>query len=149
MNLNDDKVTLTSGTVTQAIQNYMIDLQAGGNYSTSPRMQQSMAIVTAWADAVTNANSPLYNELQVFSSTLLGGFQSQASPLALCSNAIFSNWQLYSGKAPFDDRQYFSLINSWIFTLLNLQAQAMQMIQAANQFKCVFGGVARLPSCRV
>jgi hypothetical protein len=149
VNLNDDKVTLTSGTVTQAIQNYMIDLQAGGNYSTSPRMQQSMAIVTAWADAVTDVNNPLYNELQVFSSTLLGGFQSQASPLASCANAVYSNWKLYAQKAPFDDRQYFSLINSWVFSLLNLQAQAMQMIQAANQFKYVCRQVARLASRRV
>ena len=138
VNLNDDKVTLTSGTVTQAMQSYLLDLQAGGNYSSSFRMQQSMAIVMAWADAVTDPVNPLYNELQVFSTTLLGGLQSQNSPLATCANAVYSNWKLYAAqKSPVDDRQYFNLIYGWVLTLINLQTQAMQMIQAANQFKCV------------
>lgn len=138
VNLQTDQVTLTAGTVTQAMQSYLRDLQAGGNYSTSVRMQQNMAIVTAWADAVTNSVNPLYNELQIFSTTLLGGLQPQSGPLATCANAVFSNWQLYAAqKSPVDDRQYFDLIYGWAFSLINLQAQAMQMIQAANQYKFV------------
>lgn len=129
---------MTAGTVTQAMQTYLLDLQAGGNYSTSPRMQQSKKIVNDWADAVTTTVNPLFNELQIFSSTLLGAGQPTTGPLATCASAIFSSWRLYAAqKSPVDDRQYYDLINSWVMTLINLQAQAMQMIQAANQYKCV------------
>lgn len=138
MNLANDEVRLTAGTVTQAMQSFLRDLQTGFNVSTSPRMQQNLAIVTAWVDLVTNPADPLYIELEMFSTVLLGGFQSQASPLGACANAVFSNWRLKAAqKSPVDDRQYFDLINGWVVSLLNLQAQAIQMIQAANLYKCV------------
>lgn len=137
VNLANDEVTLTAGTVTKAMQSFLLDLQAGFNVSTSPRMRQNLATVTAWVDLVTNPGDPLFIELQVFSTTLLGGLQSQASPLAACANAVFSNWRLKAAqKSPVDDRQYFDLINGWVLSLLNLQAQAIQMIQAANLYKC-------------
>jgi hypothetical protein len=125
----------TAQTVTVAMQSFLLDVQAGYNISTTPRMQQNLDIVTGWADRVTSSKDPLYSELQTFSTTLLGGFQSQASPLALCANAVFLNWQDKAPqKSPVDDRQYFDLIYGWAFSLINLQAQCMQMIQAANQY---------------
>lgn len=132
----NDQVRPTAATVTVAMQSFLLDVQAGFNVSTSSRMRQNLAIVDAWADSVTDPRNPLYSELDIFSATLLGGLQSQASPLASCANAVFSNWQTKAAqKSPVDDRQYFNLIINWVLSLLNLQAQAMQMIQAANQYK--------------
>lgn len=138
VNLANDEVTVTAGTVTQAMQSFLRDLQAGVNVSTSSRMRQNLAIVNGWADAVADPVNSLFYELERFSTALLGGLQPQASPLALCANAVFSNWKLKAAqKSPVDDRQYFDLINGWMFSLFNLQAQTIQMIQAANLYKCV------------
>ena len=88
-------------------------------------------------NAVTDTVDPLYNELQLFSQALLGGpLDPEPSPLATCANAIFTSWKLNSQqKSPVDDRQYYGLIYSWVTSLIGLQTQAMQMIQAANQYK--------------
>lgn len=134
--MQTNQVALTSDTVTQAIQNFLTELQAGGIYSQSAEMQQNEAIVISWMNAVTNSDDPLFNELQLLSETLLGGsLDPESSPLATCANALFTNWQTNSQKSPVDDRQYYTLIYSWVTSLIGLQTQAMQMIQAANQYQ--------------
>lgn len=139
VNLQTNQVETTAGTVTQAIQNYLQELQAGGNYSASFEMQQNYDIVMEWMNVVTDPDDPLYNELQLFSQALLGGpLDPEPGPLVTCAKALFSNWQLNAAqKSPVDDRQYFGLIYGWVSSLINLQAQALQMIQAANLYKCV------------
>lgn len=139
VNLQTNQVQTTAGTVTMAMQNFLRELQAGGNYSTSFQMQENFDIVMAWINAVTDLDAPLYNELQLFSQTLLGGpLDPEPGPLVTCAKALFSNWQLNAAqRSPVDDRQYFGLIYGWLSSLINQQAQALQMIQAANLYRCV------------
>jgi hypothetical protein len=138
VNLQNDQVVLKVGTVTASMQSFMKDLQAGGNVSTSARMRESLNIVDAWVAAVTDPVDPLFNELDDFSNTLTDGLGPQGSPLEKCANAVFTEWQVHAAqKSPVDDRQYFDLLYGWLWSLINLQTQAMQMIQAANQYRCV------------
>jgi hypothetical protein len=136
VNLETNEVVLTAGTVTDSMQLFLQNLQAGHNISTNAVMQQSLAIVDAWANVVTDNVKPLFNELQDLSNKLAGVSAPLGSPLVKCSKAVFANWQLYAAqKSPVDDRQYFDLIYGWVWSLINLQAQGMQMIQAAYQYK--------------
>lgn len=118
--------------------NLMQEWQAGGNISTNIAMKQQMATVNGWANSVVSTGNPsqsLYVTLQSFSQTLLSGSGPQASPLALCSQAILTSWQLPSNpKSPVDDRQYYEIMNQWVLSLISLQMQAIQMIQSANLY---------------
>ena len=141
----------TGVTVTQAMQDFITEWQMGGNPGQSSLMQEQMAIIDGWATTVlgiqvpsdqssnpatwiVNPGSSLFSTLKAFSDTLVNSFNPVSSPITACSAAIFSNWQLVpaSNKAPVDDRQYYNIMGNWVMSLVTVQLQLLQMIQAAN-----------------
>ena len=98
----------------------------------------------SWAMPGGNSLASLHWIVQALSRACIGWNRPYlaASLVALekCANAVFTEWQVHATqKSPVDDRQYFDLLCGWLWSLINLQTQAMQMIQATNQYRCVRG----------
>ena len=124
-----------TATVMGAMSKYVKLVGLGFN-STSPEMLAYVETVDAWADQTTKL-STTFADLERLGS-LLTTKQAGFTTLKLCSQAILEGWQTYSHKSPVDDRQYFGIIYGWVLSLVDLQTQAMQMLQAAHLYKCVF-----------
>jgi hypothetical protein len=137
VDLDSDRVILESGTVMQAMSGYLQLVQLGFNYSTSGEMRRNFEQVNNWANDVTDIKTT-FADLQLLGTKLTSRQAGQGSALEICANAIFTSWRVKGAqKSPVDDRQYFALIYGWLLTLIDLQTQAMQMLQAAHLYKCV------------
>lgn len=137
-----NQVVTTPTTVTIAMQNYMKLWQKGANPQTDLNMIDDLNNINNWLNNVLSpsaGSASLFTSLQDLSDALTQTSSSgtlNQTPLQLCAQSMFNNWQLnYPDKSPYDDRQYFDIIYNWYGTYLGVQVQALQMIQAANMYQ--------------
>lgn len=129
------KVKARTGTVMDAMDKYLRLAQAGYNYSTNSQMRTYYKKVNDWATETTELQTTFF-DLVNLNTALVKEQPGQGSVLQLCANSIFTSWQTFSGqKSPVDDRQYYGIIYGWVLSLIDLQTQAMQMLQAAHLYK--------------
>ena len=137
-----NQVVTTPSTVTIAMQNYLQLYQKGGNPATSLNMMDDMGNINNWLNNVMTTyggSANLFTSLQDLSDALTQTSSSgtlQQTPLQLCAQSMFNNWQVnYPDKSPYDDRQYFDIILNWYGTYFGVQVQSLQMLQAANLYQ--------------